>query len=418
MNGTNLHIAVLMLAVILAVAIGWAYFAATDAQGRLTVTTNPPDAIVFIDGRSLGATPLDEDGVSLGLRRLVISKDGYEPYTRILHFNPKDTIEVDIYLSSEDFLAEKIYSVNDTTTLGLFITDAHILLPSARGKIAAFALESLDLSWEHDLVNEMITTHPILLEELLVVTTFDANLYALSLADGSIVGTESLPSRAQRLLATDNGLIAFLQNGRVLQLSAKLEVEWELQLPSKRAPLILQAERDNYTVLTREGSLVSLSPTDGQSQVLGALETGEITRAVAGPQTLFTVDNRGRGQLWDRDQLTAKSSSIEGIAYVERTDTGYLVGDRDGLLFVINDQTGKREWEVELHSPATVSHSYGNVLLLGCQDGSVFVLEPSQGRVIIRKELIGAITSIRDNGEKLLASTRSGAVFKLSLPDY
>ena len=45
---------------------------------RLTVRTNPPDALVFIDGQEIGRTPVATPFTYYGTRNFRIVKDGYE----------------------------------------------------------------------------------------------------------------------------------------------------------------------------------------------------------------------------------------------------------------------------------------------------------------------------------------------------
>ncbi len=47
-------------------------------QRRLTVRTNPPGALVYIDNYEIGTTPVATDYVYYGTRNVRIVKDGYE----------------------------------------------------------------------------------------------------------------------------------------------------------------------------------------------------------------------------------------------------------------------------------------------------------------------------------------------------
>jgi hypothetical protein len=47
-------------------------------QRRLTIRSNPPGALVYIDNYEIGTTPCSTDFVYYGMRRVRIVKDGYE----------------------------------------------------------------------------------------------------------------------------------------------------------------------------------------------------------------------------------------------------------------------------------------------------------------------------------------------------
>lgn len=47
-------------------------------QRRLTIRSNPPGALVFIDNYEIGTTPVSTDYIYYGKRRIRVVKDGYE----------------------------------------------------------------------------------------------------------------------------------------------------------------------------------------------------------------------------------------------------------------------------------------------------------------------------------------------------
>ncbi len=48
---------------------------------RMTIRTNPPGAVVYVDDYEIGATPVSTNFVHYGTRRIRIAKDGYETLT-------------------------------------------------------------------------------------------------------------------------------------------------------------------------------------------------------------------------------------------------------------------------------------------------------------------------------------------------
>jgi hypothetical protein len=50
-------------------------------QRRLTIRSNPPGALVYVDDRPLGTTPVSTDFVYYGTRKMRLVKSGYETLT-------------------------------------------------------------------------------------------------------------------------------------------------------------------------------------------------------------------------------------------------------------------------------------------------------------------------------------------------
>jgi hypothetical protein len=48
---------------------------------RMTVHSDPPGALVLVDGREIGYTPVSTDFLYYGVRELTLIKDGYETLT-------------------------------------------------------------------------------------------------------------------------------------------------------------------------------------------------------------------------------------------------------------------------------------------------------------------------------------------------
>lgn len=55
---------------------------------RLTVRTNPPGAVVFVDDQEIGTTPCSASYVYYGTRKITVMKDGYRTETSYQKFSP------------------------------------------------------------------------------------------------------------------------------------------------------------------------------------------------------------------------------------------------------------------------------------------------------------------------------------------
>jgi hypothetical protein len=69
--------------------VGLACLAQTGCvRRRLTVRTNPPGAVVFVDDQEIGTTPCSASFVYYGTRKITVMKDGYRSETSYERFFP------------------------------------------------------------------------------------------------------------------------------------------------------------------------------------------------------------------------------------------------------------------------------------------------------------------------------------------
>ena len=95
-------------------------------QRRLTIRSNPPGALVFIDNYELGTTPVSTDYVYYGTRKIRIIKDGFET------LNVKQWIPPPWYqIFPLDFVAENIlpFEIRDQRTLDFQLTP-QVIVPT------------------------------------------------------------------------------------------------------------------------------------------------------------------------------------------------------------------------------------------------------------------------------------------------
>ena len=74
-------------------------FAMRPQSGGLVVISDPPRADAFLDGRSLGKTPLAFEGLPAGIHRLTLRRDGFDPYEARVTLEPESPHVVDARLS-------------------------------------------------------------------------------------------------------------------------------------------------------------------------------------------------------------------------------------------------------------------------------------------------------------------------------
>src|SRR5438034_5036725 len=72
------------------------------AAGTVTVTTDPPDAAVYVDGRFAGRSPVTVDRVQPGDHRVRVVKDGYLEHGRIVAVSAGKTASLQLRLTATD----------------------------------------------------------------------------------------------------------------------------------------------------------------------------------------------------------------------------------------------------------------------------------------------------------------------------
>ncbi|MCX7404666.1 MAG: PEGA domain-containing protein [Planctomycetia bacterium] len=69
------------LSAVAAVCVGLFLTASGCVQRRMTIRSNPPGALVYVDDYQIGTTPVSTDFVYYGTRKIRLVKDGFETLT-------------------------------------------------------------------------------------------------------------------------------------------------------------------------------------------------------------------------------------------------------------------------------------------------------------------------------------------------
>lgn len=93
-----------------------------DSDGLLSITSIPNHAIVFVNGDSIGQTPIDKYQVASAKANLLIMKDNYFTVDTTLSMDSRESIRLDVQLQPVARLSFEIIP-NDA---GLFINDQEI----------------------------------------------------------------------------------------------------------------------------------------------------------------------------------------------------------------------------------------------------------------------------------------------------
>ncbi|MEZ6128535.1 MAG: PEGA domain-containing protein [Planctomycetaceae bacterium] len=75
---------------------------------RVTINSNPPGALVRIDGQDIGFTPASVDYTWYGTREVQLLKDGYETQTQLINISPPWYQRFPLDFVSDNFLGTHI----------------------------------------------------------------------------------------------------------------------------------------------------------------------------------------------------------------------------------------------------------------------------------------------------------------------
>jgi hypothetical protein len=86
-----------------------------SVQRRMTIRSNPPGALVLVDGREIGYTPASVDFTYYGTREITLVKDGYETLTTLQCYEKPWYQYPGVEFVSDNFLPVTVTNRHDIT---------------------------------------------------------------------------------------------------------------------------------------------------------------------------------------------------------------------------------------------------------------------------------------------------------------
>jgi hypothetical protein len=86
-----------------------------SVQRRMTIRSNPPGALVLVDGREIGYTPASVDFTYYATREVTVVKDGYETLTTLQRFEKPWYQYPGVEFVSDNFLPVTVTNRHDIT---------------------------------------------------------------------------------------------------------------------------------------------------------------------------------------------------------------------------------------------------------------------------------------------------------------
>jgi hypothetical protein len=95
-------VAMILAAILLPLVLGGC------VERRMTIRSNPPGALVYVDDNEIGTTPVSVNFTYYGTRKIRLVKDGFETLTVMQSFSPPWYQYVPLDFISENFVPGKI----------------------------------------------------------------------------------------------------------------------------------------------------------------------------------------------------------------------------------------------------------------------------------------------------------------------
>jgi len=84
-----------------------------SVQRRMTIRSNPPGALVLVDGREVGYTPASVDFTYYGTREITLIKDGYQTLTTLQTYEKPWYQYPGVEFASDNFLPVTVTNRHD-----------------------------------------------------------------------------------------------------------------------------------------------------------------------------------------------------------------------------------------------------------------------------------------------------------------
>ena len=317
----------------------------------------------------------------------------------------------------------KEYGIDSLAKLFPTVVGDNFYRADEKGLVGRYELVNGRKVWEKNW-GVSFSAGPKVIDDLVLLGTRDADLFALDAATGDLKWRKTVDSEvlAPPGLSHDMVVVQTI-DGKVLGLTAdRGDLVWTfnrnvpvLSLRGTSAPLIVE---DKVIVGLSNGKVVALSVLDGKMQwestVATARGRSELERMVDidadlhyKDGTLYLVSFQGRiaaltiesGRiLWTREM-----SSFLGLVV---SDQNIFLSDAEGKIWALNRDTGATLWVQEkLFGRVTTTPAFtGEYVLVGDSRGDVYWLTSSDGRIVKRFRYQDLITrtgiyNFADQGE-------------------
>lgn len=377
-------------------------------MGTLEVMTYPQGATVYVNGSKEGITPVEIGGIPLGFVEIEVSLEGYDLFSSIFHFHPHQSISLDLYLSSKDYLLEEIVALDGSLPRGMFIGSDNLFLLSTSGEFLSFDPSTREVLWKKNL-ETIVLSPPGLGEGVAYGATFYGTIYLLHEETGEHLLTWET-GRAIRKILSSHSLLFLLHNDRTLFVWEDGEKLWSY---TDREGIDIVFDED--LLFVTEDRLLFFQPLTGileeEIELVGPLKRLYLHDRIlylVGPQgMIYGVDVKERSLAFElHTKVSGEITSIlveDGILYL---------GTEEGDLLAFKGEESL--WERHLGEDITFLYVHQH-LLVGTGQRSLYFLERDEGTYIARKALFSQLTGLYPHQGDYFLALRDGTLAHLKV---
>lgn len=407
MKKTNYLLALFILLVISLGVYSYVFYSATRALGTLEVVTLPTRASLLIDGEVKGLTPIEVGGISLGFSEVIIKMEGYDPYSRILHFNPHQKISLHVHLSREDFLVDQIINLSGSLPRGLLVGENHLYLMSTSGELFSYYLKGEQITYQQN-IHAIVLSLPSLGNGFIYGATYKGVVYSFCGETGEPM-TSWDTGKGIRKILSQNKTLFLLHNDGTLSAWEEGELLWSYR---DRIPLDEMYLQEDL-ILLQGKELLFLDPLMGTKKKGLELPGSNLKTFSPSHHLLYLTDGQNlyrvdlvNGDLVNQLQVETQGS-ISSLIFEEETiflgtDAGELLAFRDGTLL----------WDLTLRESISFLYLHHS-LLVGTDQRSLYLVDKDDGLFLARKALPSQITGLYPHQGIYYLALRDGTLAKL-----
>jgi eukaryotic-like serine/threonine-protein kinase len=270
------------------------------------------------------------------------------------------------------------------------VTNDRVFIPTDGGQIGhiyAFDRVTGDVAWKYahrGKENSGFTSDILRDGDRIIGVTVDERIVSLNAASGAELWSFPIEAKRRRVgmsAALANGRIFFgSSNGAVYAIDSQTGKQlWKTPLDAPTSTAVAVSD-DGIVVGTQGKKLYRLRQSDGR--VLATLQLDVVPEDAPAPSSrgiylmsekqVMLVDRKITRVLWHADAKSKWTSPRPRLWH------GWvIVGDRDGIVYALDEATGAVAWSQKLHDkPIRGIGSDDSMLYIGTIDGQVIALQP------------------------------------------
>lgn len=429
---SNAKTAVLLIVFLIAGAFAGHFLIDHRLAGTISITTFPAGANIYLDGEFLGTTPISIESVQRGFRDLLITKEGYDPWTRLVNIEPREHWSLHLVLADQRIRPQWMHRLTVSLFSPMILAKDRLYLSSVADGLFALDRHSGEIVWRFN-PGRMSFTTPLIGEESIYLLAFDGTISAVDRSNGHLIWTAKLGvsiASGQRALLRNGMIYVLTDDGTVLH---RIDAASRTKRPVERLNAVdhlrvrvqavaLGKVADVLYLLQPTGRILLVDRFDGRFIAAKSLPLLPLA-ITASDHFIYILAEMER----DSYRLLALNTNDLSLAWerriAERPTTIVTVGERiavgtmAGTMQMLNTADGKEYWIYQTGEEITNLVITGDDVYAGTADGSIFAVDSISGAIRWRADVHSAVITLIPALEGLYVATRDGTIRLLYRPE-